>query len=313
MFVFGYFSLIQDLPTLNKTSTVIPAVLRGWKRTWSAHRRDGYPFPKRYVDAGTYAVIPEYAFGSIAPSRAEDFVNGIITQVDDARIGEYDFREHGYDRINVKQWCTTYDGTPFPHDVFAYIDRGQTRPDPVDRISFLYLNMGIAGARVIETIQPGFLRDFLTSTPLPSGGVFPWKFLFIGLDGKSVWILDELNCRQTCILVLKAPFEESFAPSMRPEDSPEWQIPPAKDLAFYDVRTPLQTPPEGTERHPVLDTVRDALSASDPAPFATHSHWLVRLACLGRQDAAEIAPALVDDSDAWVRGCAMGVQRGAGG
>ena len=68
MWIFGYSSLIHDLSSSDALSKVIPLRMNHWKRTWSAFRRDGYPFPKRYVEDGTYKVVPAYAFSNIAPS-----------------------------------------------------------------------------------------------------------------------------------------------------------------------------------------------------------------------------------------------------
>lgn len=304
MWIFGYSSLIRDLSSDDASTRLIPLRMNHWTRTWSAFRRDGYPFPKRYVEDETFKVVPSFAFSNIVPSEG-GLLNGVAFCIADPMIAAYDFREYGYARINVKEWCTYYDGTPFEKDIFAYADSSQPPQDEPESISCRYLNMGIEGARAVDRLQPTFLSDYILTTRLPKGGVAQWTFIFIGLDGKTVWILDEHTGNQTCILILPVSFKGAHAPKLNPEESFEWQIPCAAPLSRYDVRNNQEDfNGNSFERHPVLDKVSSALISDDPSEYMLSENWLVRFACLCRHDSMDLAAKLLKDSDSWVRNIA---------
>jgi len=165
--------------------------------------------------------------------------------------------------------------------------------------------MGIEGARAVNRLQAGFLSDYISTTQIPNGGVAQWTFIFIGIDGKTVWILEENSGKQTCILVLPVPFKGSHSPNLNPEESFEWQIPFAPHLKRYDVRNNQEDFVENPfERHPVLEDVSAALTAGDPSEYVLSENWLVRLACLCRHDSTNFVPQLVVDNDSWVRNIA---------
>ena len=97
--VFGYGSLASDL--LREGGSV--AWLRGYRRTWgvaadNAHAIPGYKQYRLRSDGTTPRVF--VAFLDLVPAQT-DFVNGVVAQVDTARLADLDLRERNYDRVDV--------------------------------------------------------------------------------------------------------------------------------------------------------------------------------------------------------------------
>lgn len=129
-FLFGYGSLIDRenlaafLARLKiECRKVAEGSLRGYRRTWNVamnNRIDilGY---KYYVDPQTGERPPIFVTFINIRESAEDFCNGVIFEVPESALPEFDQRERNYRRINVSdRFEPKIDGT-----VWAYIARDE--------------------------------------------------------------------------------------------------------------------------------------------------------------------------------------------
>ncbi|MDV7103562.1 gamma-glutamylcyclotransferase family protein [Vibrio sp. TH_r3] len=84
MYIFGYGSLLNTHSRLltGQTGDAIPVVVRGLVRHWSL-------------------IDDSYQLSPLAIEIGEGQVNGVLLEVDDSSLGEFDIREAGYSRIKI--------------------------------------------------------------------------------------------------------------------------------------------------------------------------------------------------------------------
>jgi gamma-glutamylcyclotransferase (GGCT)/AIG2-like uncharacterized protein YtfP len=86
MYIFGYGSLINSASRMltGHTGEAIPAVVKGFVRHWSK-------------------IDDSYVLSPLAVNQGEGSVNGVLLEVDDSALAEFDRREAGYIRVPVSR------------------------------------------------------------------------------------------------------------------------------------------------------------------------------------------------------------------
>ncbi|OAN13734.1 hypothetical protein A3K86_14325 [Photobacterium jeanii] len=146
MYIFGYGSLINDhsRQRTGQTGRAMPAMVNGFQRHWSK------------VD-GSYKIAPLV----LVPENGQS--NGVIVEVDQQALAEFDRREHGYHRVKIspqdvdlQQTNTSLEG-----DVWVYI-KDEPHPPCVDQpIMQTYVDTVLAGCLAISDT---FAEYFVHST-----------------------------------------------------------------------------------------------------------------------------------------------------
>lgn len=314
--VFGYSSLILPGPYYSDSADCsklsIPCRLRGWKRNWAATRVANRGDRKRFVYLETFDVVSRYAFASleVAPHSS---LNGIATLADDAELSALDFREQGYRRVDVSAACEPYSGYSLAGPVITYIDvTGDGLPAQVNAE---YINMGILGAQRWDDIEPGFLAEYCSSCFLPYGTIELMRFIYIGRDGRSIYMLHERTAEVTCLMVLPI----SILPDSRiqTEATIDWHRSCPKGFQSFDYRYHFDDLDADRQAvavagESILNALVAAIWGDDTGSYLNHSSWLVRLGCLcGHSIKTEWAHALKNDSDTWVANAANAIIREA--
>lgn len=295
----GYFSLIYDTFAAPASATsrrrAAPCLLHNWCRDWSSVRTLTAQSTKRYVDASTFDPIRRFGFSNARP-QAGSRINGVAVHHDADDWAALCFREAGYHLVEITGDVECYPGFDIDGPVFLFVD---DEPDDAEgAVSATYINMGLQGATLWEDSTPGFRDDFLRSTGLPKAGIFDGYFLFLGADGRSIWLLDELGRSQTCLLLMPHPMIPGRL--VRPDQTPEWQAPSSPRFARYDIRNRCGTGTGIDAGNPVLETLRECLE-NHPTDFLRHPAWIVRLGALTRlHQHPQLARELLHDPDPWV-------------
>jgi hypothetical protein len=271
VYLFGYQSILAE-GSLSSTvgaavRDYVPARLRDHARDWKAVRDfSGHP-SKRYVHVADWRPADRVAFATLCPTPGQQ-VNGLCHRVPADRLGDLDFREQGYRRIEVSGQLTPYPGHVLLPGLpcYTYLDAApDATPAPVSRA---YYDMGRLGAKSIDRGVPGFAADYQATTRLPARLADDLAFLFISADGRHLWLLDERDSSLVLLLRFSRP---QFPPVG--DGAAELARPVSADLAWLDLRD-RQTPIEPHPRVPVL--LADALAAS-PVEQAASPYWLARL------------------------------------
>ena len=297
--LFGYHSLLYDMfgsESKGAMPGAVPCRLHDWTRDWSSVRTLASGCSKRYVAPDDFRPIERFGFANIRP-RPGGVVNGVAIPHGAKDWSALNWREAGYELVDVSAQVSPYVGSAPGARVYAYVDRApDTAQAPISRA---YLNMGIAGAALWDGIAAGFADDFLRSTPLPRQGVFEGYFLFLGSDGRSIWVLDEFARAQTCVLMLPVALFDP-RPGDQPQAAEERRLQSAQRFARYDVRAGRAR--GNGEVVAALQALQRCLrAAGDPRAYAEHRSWIVRLGALtrlaGNRDALRQFTA---DPDPWV-------------
>ena len=249
--------------------------------------------------------IEEFCYASLEPCK-NGRVPGVAKPVSAEELELLDFREQGYERVDVTRQVQPCPGYSLDGQVFTYIDPGsaQKKHPPVNTA---YFNMALTGARGWDTVAPGFLEAYCTSGKVPPGGLTEMRFLWIGEDGQTVWLLDEKTGLHTLLMCLPSP----LFPAKRPKElTLHWKNLPPAHFLHYDARYPDNTKTNVSQEHSILELMRQARTNGIHAKaLAEHACWLVRLASLCNSSAGpSVAHGLRQDTDPWVRHVAMALQ-----
>lgn len=272
----------------------LPARLHGYRRTWNAVRDFADNPRKRYVHTADWRVAGRVAFANLS-AAAGAAVNGVCHRVAVGQMAELDFREQGYKRMRVDASLAFYPGSVPQAGLacYTYIDpQPDAQPAPVSRA---YYDMGRRGAAAIGRHTPGFAADYLASTEPPGELADDLAFVFIGADGRHLWLLDETDSSLVLLLRFAQP---QFAAGA--DRAPELARPITPALAWLDARQ--RRPATGV--HPRIPgemarllTGEEKTEALAAAPF-----WLCRLTAT---QTASVSPAVLQslaaDPDPWVR------------
>lgn len=252
----------------------------------------------------TFEPAPAFAFASIDRNPSAR-INGVAYRVDEAALVRLGFREQGYDRVEVTDGVVPYSGYAIRGRVFAYVDVTAC-PERVP-VSYAYANIGLAGAAKWDAVVPGFLDDYCRSTALPTGGFANTRFIDIGPDGRTLWLLHLDSGLRTLLVVL--PVSVLGACSVCPEETLEWSTASPDAWESVDRRYHLRDMSGGMpDGLALFGRLVVAARGADPKSLITDPSWLVRIACLARADRhPEIARALDGDPDPWVRRAARAI------
>jgi hypothetical protein len=210
-----------------------------------------------------------------------------------------DFREQGYERIDITKEIHAYNGYQIKGQVFTYVDFGVENTN--DRINSEYINMARSGAIGWDLVVPGFLKYFCKTTPIPKCVIEFMHFIWIGQDGQTVWMLNERT--QSNILLMILPYK-LFESEILKEDTHQWNILPPKHLQFYDYRCFEKTKAETNvyDEYPILNLVKMTIHMRNPKKMLLAKEWIIRLACLCREKPKEkLFENLKNDEDFFVR------------
>jgi cation transport regulator ChaC len=167
--VFAYGSLVSAASaaeTLGSRSvTLRPAVLRGWRRSFSLGR-DNRRCEKTFArsDDGT---IPELILAlNLEPADPEAEVNGALIETDSRDLGRLDRRELRYDRIEVSDSVTA--AQPIER-VFIYVAKPENQAPVPPSEAVILGSYERAVERAFAALGPGQLEAFrATTTPCPA-------------------------------------------------------------------------------------------------------------------------------------------------
>lgn len=253
----------------------------------------------------TFVPVEDFCYASLEPCKSRT-VPGVARPVSTRDLELLDFREQGYERVDITGQVRPYPGYSLNGNVFAYIDHGSAQKNHPP-VNTAYFNMALTGARGWDIVAPGFLEAYCTSGKVPPGGLAEMHFLWIGEDGQTVWLLDEKTSLHTLLMCLPAP----LFPASRPKELTfHWENPPPAHFLHYDARYPDSPMNSLSFAHPVLEQMRQARDGKIPEEASVgHTCWLVRLAGLCNSTArSAVAKSLQLDTDPWVRRVAVALQ-----
>lgn len=144
-YIFGYGSLMNSASRrlTGKTAEAIPAVVNGFKRYWGK-------------------VDDSYILSPLVVDKGEGSVNGVLLQVNDQELAEFDIRERGYQRVEVMHSQLEKCHTLLPNDeVWVYIKDNPEPPCDLSPIMQTYVDTVLAGC--LE-ISEQFARQFIEQT-----------------------------------------------------------------------------------------------------------------------------------------------------
>ncbi|MES2880348.1 MAG: gamma-glutamylcyclotransferase family protein [Pseudomonadota bacterium] len=306
VYIFGYQSILSKgslAATLGQhalNSHLVPAWLAGYQRSWNAVRDFQTHASKRYVAAHDWSVAARVAFCNLqaVPGTA---LNGICQFVHAEQLDELDFREQGYQRIDVTDQIQAYPGHALMPGLacHTYIDLHPSL-DPAPT-SLRYFEMGLHGARALDAVAPGFFQAYRNSTAEPHLLLSDPVFVFFSPDGRHLWLLDEQDSSLT-LLMRFAQSQLTSTTASSSEQVAELSRPVTGELAWLDLRSRR----DQAVAHPWIPAamaVELLQTPDDQLHELAHSgYWLCRLAS---SQSSKLTPAalatLSNDPDFWVR------------
>lgn len=298
IYIFGYQSMLAEgslASTIGDTDEeYVPCRLPGHVRDWQAVRDFSNHPRKRYVHVADWRPAGRVAFATLRADPARQ-VNGLCRRIAGDQLAALDFREEGYRRIEVGDRLIPYPGHALvpSRPCYAYLDAAPAdAPAPVSQA---YYDMGRVGAQTIDRHVPGFAADYDAGTQPPAELADDLAFLFIGADGRHLWLLEESDSS----LVLLLRFARTQFPASG-DGAAELSRPVTPGLAWLDLRH-RRAPPARPARVP--GSLASVLAGEpDMARLAGSAHWLARLtACESGKLTADTLTTLATDPDPWVR------------
>jgi hypothetical protein len=300
VYIFGYQSMLAQgsvASSIGATVDYVPARLEDHIREWNAVRDFTTNPRKRYVHSADWQPTGRVAFANLI-KQPTGRVNGLCHRIPADRLDELDFREQGYVRLEVTKKMAAYPGYTLAPGipVYAYID-----PAPASiqaPVSRAYYTMGRDGARSVAAQVAGFSADYLSSTrqPLLADDLV---FLFIGADGRHLWLLEETDSSLVLLLRFAHP---QFAGAG--DSATELARPITPALDWLDLRTPRNH----ARPHPRIPPAMagELTGHCDPAALSRSPFWLSRLTAIESRclDLARLE-SLSNDPDPWVRRAAL--------
>ncbi|EGA68177.1 hypothetical protein VISI1226_15591 [Vibrio sinaloensis DSM 21326] len=144
-YIFGYGSLMNSASRqlTGQTSHAITATAHGFKRYWGK-------------------VDDSYILSPLVVNRGDGQVNGVLLQVDDQGLIEFDRRERGYHRVTIGAEQIDSDYELAKHDqVWVYIKDQPEPPCDLSPIMQTYVDTVLAGC--LE-ISEQFAKQFVEHT-----------------------------------------------------------------------------------------------------------------------------------------------------
>ncbi|WP_375750496.1 gamma-glutamylcyclotransferase family protein [Vibrio sp. HN007] len=145
MYIFGYGSLMNEASrTLTgHTGHAIPAVVHGMVRSWSK-------------------IDDSYRASPVAVVEGEGQVNGVLLEIDDIALKEFDVREAGYHRIKLKpEQIECVEAFDSEKPIWIYVVNEASAPCHNVPIVMSYVDTVLAGC--LE-ISDAFAKHFVEHT-----------------------------------------------------------------------------------------------------------------------------------------------------
>jgi len=186
--MFAYGSLM-NAEEINRTiqsispDRIVYAILRGYRRNWSA-TRDNLNHPTKRVADNVSNTPPAYV-ANLNISRSADTrdeVYGVCLQVSADDLQQFDLREAGYSRIEVTSLVGFPGREAVPGDrVYAYSSASGAGTAEREA-SYDYLNLLLDTCRTLERTHPGILSNYLNNTPLPDARLGEHALFYLSDD-----------------------------------------------------------------------------------------------------------------------------------
>jgi hypothetical protein len=198
IYIFGYLSLIQQesastsVDAADYAQTTIPVKVSGYTRSWGAVRENENADFKRYVKFPSGDLVDRFCWATLI-ENADGFVNGVCIEVDASELRNLDYRETGYDRVEITQSVTAYNGFRLKnYSVYTYIAKNYCENIDLSStfIDSNYINLGISGAADLDKKVNGFLSDYINSTSIPMASICSLRQVFWGETGSNLYLLD---------------------------------------------------------------------------------------------------------------------------
>ncbi|MCF7362971.1 gamma-glutamylcyclotransferase [Vibrio diazotrophicus] len=145
MYIFGYGSLMNShsRQLTGQTGSAIPVIAHGLVRSWGK------------ID-DTYAISP------LVVNTGEGQVNGVLLEIDDAALVEFDRRESGYQRVSLQpnQIETEHEFDP-SKPIWVYVTEQHLHPCEKSPIVQSYVDTVICGC--LE-VSEAFAKHFVQHT-----------------------------------------------------------------------------------------------------------------------------------------------------
>jgi hypothetical protein len=301
VYIFGYQSILA--PGSLATSVhidprdhqFVPARLKGYARCWNATRNFRTNAAKRYVHTDDWRAADRVAFATLAESQANS-VNGICWRIPSERLPDLDFREQGYNRIEVGRAIAPYPGFELSQSVpcYTYVDPA---PDLVPAVvSKSYYDMGRVGAALIDRQIPNFLSDYLSSTEPPQTLDSELAFVFFSSDGRHLWLLEESDSSLILLHEFALPQIGPFSTGLPPERLRHVTA----GLEWLDARHRCLPDVSNNKRIP-SGMISDLRRAASGENVSASPYWLCRLIAADAAPLGARIDAFANDIDPWVR------------
>ncbi|MDF2154416.1 gamma-glutamylcyclotransferase family protein [Vibrio sp. CAU 1672] len=143
MYIFGYGSLINSASRklTGQTGQAIPVIVNGLVRHWSK-------------------VDDSYSLSPLVVTEGEGQVNGVLLEVDEHTLAEFDRRERGYQRIALRPEQITASNLFNPdHAIWVYVTDNPQPPCMLSPIMQSYVDTVLAGClEVSQDFAEHFVR-----------------------------------------------------------------------------------------------------------------------------------------------------------
>ena len=177
-YIFGYGSLMNSASRklTGQTSEAIPATVDGLRRYWG-----------KVGDNNTLSPL--------VVSQGQGKVNGVILQINDQELHEFDIRENGYQRIPLEHTCITSQLTLSTNDiVWIYTKDHSEPPCTLSPIMQTYVDTVLSGC--LE-ISEDFAKQFIKQTigwnfPIENDRLDPKYKNYAGVEKHHYPLIDKL-------------------------------------------------------------------------------------------------------------------------
>ena len=177
-YIFGYGSLMNSASRklTGQTSEAIPATVDGLRRYWG-----------KVGDNNTLSPL--------VVSQGQGKVNGVILQINDQELHEFDVRENGYQRIPLEHTCITSQLTLSTNDiVWIYTKDHSEPPCTLSPIMQTYVDTVLSGC--LE-ISEDFAKQFIKQTigwnfPIENDRLDPKYKNYAGVEKHHYPLIDKL-------------------------------------------------------------------------------------------------------------------------
>lgn len=143
MYIFGYGSLINaaSRKLTGQTGEAIPVIAHGLVRYWGK-------------------VDDSYILSPLVVNEGEGQVNGVLLEVDDQALADFDRRERGYHRIQIRPDQIETEATfNSEHSIWVYVKNDPLPPCSLSPIMQSYVDTVLAGClEVSHAFAEHFVR-----------------------------------------------------------------------------------------------------------------------------------------------------------